>query len=74
MHTFMHIFTAESTTQGTSQLVERVRVRSCLAQEHVETQLGGAGDRTSYLSITSQPALASETRAANQITRIVRER
>ena len=36
-----------------------VRVR-CLAQGHLDTQLGGAGDRTNNLQVTSQPALPPE--------------
>ena len=31
----------------------------CLAQGHLDTQLGGAGNRTSNLAITGQPALPS---------------
>ena len=29
----------------------------CLAQGHLDTQLGGARDRTSNLAVASQPAL-----------------
>ena len=36
-----------------------VRVRR-LAQGHLDTQLGGAGDQTSNLLVTSQPALHPE--------------
>ena len=40
-----------------------VRVRR-LAQGHLNTQLGGAGDRTSDLLVTSQRALPPEPQAA----------
>ena len=40
-----------------------LRVR-CLAQGHLDTQLGGAWDRTSDLSVTTQPALPPEPHAA----------
>ena len=45
--------------QGDSQLVGEFRVR-CLAQGHLDTQLGGSMDRTSDLAVTSQPALPPE--------------
>ena len=32
----------------------------CLAQGHLDTQLGGSGDRTSSLVVTSQPDLSPE--------------
>ena len=35
-----------------------------LAQEHLDTHLGGAGDRTKNLLVTSQPALPPEPHAA----------
>ena len=41
--------------------VGRVRF---LPQEDLDTQLGGAGDRTSNLPVTSQPALPPEPRAS----------
>ena len=34
-----------------------------LAQAHLDTQLGGAGDRTSNLPVTSQPTLPPEATA-----------
>ena len=37
-----------------------IRVRR-LAQQHLDTRLGGAGDRTSNLLVTSHPALPTET-------------
>jgi hypothetical protein len=42
--------------EATASLSRAVRVR-CLAQGHLDTQLGGAGDQTSNLLVTSQPAL-----------------
>ena len=41
------------------QHVNAVRVRRH-TQRHLHTQLGGAGDRTSNLLVTSQPALPPE--------------
>ena len=43
----------------------KVRVRSCLAQGHVETQLGGAGDRTSNLvrSAVRRPGHTADPRS-----------
>ena len=38
-----------------------------LAQGHLHTQLGGAGDRTSNLPVTSQPALTPELLPAHQL-------
>ena len=36
----------------------------CLAQGHLDTQLGGAGEWTRHLPVTSQPALPPELQAA----------
>ena len=44
-----------------------VRVR-CLAQGHLDTQLGGAGDRTNNLQVTSQPALPHTHTHTNRST------
>ena len=51
VHTFARTPTAESSTQGDKQLAGAVRVRA-------SSQLGGgaAGDRTSNLPVTGQPA------------------
>ena len=62
IHSHVHTPTVESTTQGDSQLTGAVRVRR-LAQGHLVTQLGGAGDQTSNLPVTSQPALPPEPQA-----------
>ena len=43
-------------------VVTVVTVR-CLAQGHLDTQLGGAGDRTSNLPVNSQPTLPPESHA-----------
>ena len=43
---------------------EAVGVRG-FAQGHLDTQLGGAGDRTSDLPVTSQPALPPEPHGAH---------
>ena len=40
----------------------------CLAQGHLNTHLGGAGDQTSNLPVTSRPALPSEPHAAPKLT------
>ena len=54
----IHTATAEWTTQGDSQHVgSRQGEASC---SHLDTQLGGAGDRTSNLPVTSPPALPPE--------------
>ena len=38
----------------------------CLTQGHLDTKLGGAGDQTSNLPVTSQPALPPEPHAAQE--------
>ena len=48
-----------STMQGDIQLVGAVSVRHH-AQGHLDTPLGGAGDRTSNITVTSQPTLPPE--------------
>ena len=59
IHPFMHTFThrwrcqARRVTASSSGAVRG----SCLAQGHVNTQLGGAGDQTRNPLVTSQPAL-----------------
>ena len=55
IHALIHTPTAVSTMQGDSQLVW-----SSQDQERLDTQLGRAGDRTSNLPLTSQPALLPE--------------
>ena len=62
--TFTHSYTAVSATHGCR---EESRV-GCLAQGHLETQLGGAGDRTNNLLVASHPALPPEPHAALVIT------
>ena len=57
--------TVEESMKGDSQLVE-IRVRR-LAQGHPDTLLGGAGDRTSNLLVTSPPALPPEPHAAESV-------
>ena len=52
---FVHTSTAESPRPGDSHPAGRR-----LAQGHLDTQLGGAGDRTSDLPVTRQPALPPE--------------
>ena len=56
IHAHIHTPTAESATQGDSQL------RS--SQGEAALTLGGAGDRTSNLPVTSQPAVPPEPHAA----------
>ena len=55
MNTFTH--RRRSTLQGDSSAAVRARR---LAQAHLHTQLVGAGDRTSNLPVTSQPAVPPE--------------
>ena len=50
LHVHIQTLTAVSTTQGDGQLVGSLL-------RDTTTQLGGAGDRTSNLLVTSQPAL-----------------
>ena len=62
IHPFMHTFTQRQRSQprrATASWSGAIRVRR-LAQGHHETRLGGAGDRTSNLVVTSQPALPPE--------------
>ena len=40
--------------------LEQLGLGRCLPQGHCNTQLGGAGDRTSNLAVTSQPTLPPE--------------
>ena len=44
---------------------EWLGVRCQGAQGHLDSQLGGAGDRTSNLPVTSQPSLPPEPQAAH---------
>ena len=60
-HSLIHTPTAVSTTKGGDQVVVRGR---CLAQEDLDTQLGGAGDRTSNLPVPIHPTLPPERHAA----------
>ena len=62
IHPFMHSFTQRCRSQprrATASWSGAVRVRR-LAQEHHDTQPGGAGDRTSNPAVTSQSALPPE--------------
>ena len=59
IHPFMHTFTHRRRGRQPCKTSGALRVR-CLAQGHVDIQLGGAGDRTSNLPVTSQPALPPE--------------
>ena len=59
IHPFMHTFTHRWRSQpcnATASSPGAVRVR-CFAQGHLNTRLGGAGDRPSNLPVTSHPAL-----------------
>ena len=55
IHARIHSPTAESAPRATASWLGAVRVRR-LAQGHFHTELGGAGDPTSDLQVTSQPA------------------
>ena len=60
MHTFTHQWRRRHPCKATASWSGAVRVR-CLAQGHLDYQLGGAGDRTtSNLVVTSQPTLPPE--------------
>ena len=66
IHLLLHIYTNRRRSQphkATASSLGAARVRH-LAQAHLNTQLGGAGDQTSNLPVTSQPALPPETNAA----------
>ena len=67
IHPFMHTFTAESTTIAVRSVAVRVR---CFAQGQHDALLGGAGDRTSNLPVTSQPTLPPEPHASLMYPRI----
>ena len=56
---FIHIRRWCRQRRVTASLTGAVRVR-CVAQGHLDTMLGGAGDQTSNLPVTSQPALPPE--------------
>ena len=59
IHPFMHTFTHRRRSQPRKETASSsgaVRARR-LAQGHLDTQLGGAGDRTSDLRVTNQSAL-----------------
>jgi hypothetical protein len=59
IHPFMHTFIQRRRCQprrATASLSGAVRVRR-LAQGHLDTQLGGAGDRASSLQVSGPPAL-----------------
>jgi hypothetical protein len=56
LHRLIHTLTHRRQSRprkATASSSGAVRVK-CLAQGHVNTQLGGAGDRTSNLSVTRQ--------------------
>ena len=53
---FTHSHTAGGVNQATANLSGAVRVR-CLAQGHLDTQLGGAGDPTSKFLV--QPPIST---------------
>ena len=58
IHPFMHTFTHRRRSQprrATASSSGATRVRR-LAQGYHDTRLGGAGDRTSNLAVTSQPS------------------
>ena len=62
IHTFIHTFTHRRRCQpcrATASSSGAVRVR-CHAQGYIDTQLGRAGEQTSNLPVTSQPALPPE--------------
>ena len=54
IHAHIHTPTAVSAMQGNSQLVRNSQ-GEVFAQGHLDPQLGGAGDRTSNLTVTSNP-------------------
>ena len=58
-HIHSHNHTPTATVESTPQCDSPVRVRR-LAQGHLDTQLGGAGNWTSNLQVTSRPAVPPE--------------
>ena len=70
IHPFMHTFTHRRRCHPRRAIASSsgaVRARR-LAQGHLETQLGGDGDRTSNLPVTSQPTLPPEQHFALKLT------
>ena len=68
VHPFVHTFAQQRKCKAgkvTASSSGTVRVRR-LAQGHLDTRLGGAGNRTMNLPVTSQPALPPEPHAAVQ--------
>ena len=64
----MHTFTHRQRCQGegaTASSSGAVRVR-CLAHGHLDTQLGGAGNLTGNLPVTSQLTLPPKPHAAHE--------
>ena len=59
IYTYIHTLTAESATQGDSQLVRNGRGEASRSGTPRQL-LGGAGDRTRDLLVTSRPALPPE--------------
>ena len=59
IYTYIHTLTAESATQGDSQLVRNSRGEASRSGTPRQL-LGGAGDRTRDLLVTSRPALPPE--------------
>ena len=57
---FIHTFTHQRRSQPRRAPASSSGAVRCLAQGHLDTQLGGAWDRTSNLPVTSQPALPPE--------------
>ena len=65
MHTFTHRRLSQPRA-ATASSSGAVRVR-CLAQGHLDSQLGAAGDRTNNLPVTGQPTLPPEPHAAPKV-------
>jgi hypothetical protein len=60
LHRLIHTLTHQRQSQqckATASSSGAGRIK-CLAQAHINTQLGGAGDRTSNLSVTRQLLLS----------------
>ena len=64
IHAHIHTPTARQPCKVTVSSSGAVRVRR-LAQGQLDIQLGGAGDRTSNLPVTSQPALPPDPYATH---------
>ena len=64
IHPFLHTFTHRRHVNARQQPARREQLGLGVAQGHLNTELGGAGDRTSNLPVISPPTLPPEPHAA----------